>query len=66
MHLVVRAGHGEEGHVLGLELLRQRYLRRLWRRTFLMSEVPLYLARKVYIRLPGKGKSNSHGSRPVY
>ena len=32
---------------------------------FLMSEVPLYLARKVDIRLPGKGNSNSHGARPV-
>jgi len=24
------------------------------------------LARKVDIRLPGKGNSNSHGTRPVY
>ena len=39
-----------------------------------MSEVPLYWgdtnvstgARKVNVRLPGKGNSNSHGGRPVH
>ena len=29
-------------------------------------EVDLTVTRKVEIRLPGKGNSNSHGARPVY
>ena len=34
-----------------------------------MSDVDRYMqlqARKVDVRLPGKGKSNSHGARPVH
>ena len=27
---------------------------------------PVLVARKVDIRLPGKGNSNSHGARPVH
>jgi len=36
-----------------------------WVQGFLEHKVP-HRFRKVYIRLPGKGDSNSRGARPVY
>ena len=31
-----------------------------------MGQIPMYVSRKVDVRLSGKGNSSSHGARPVH
>ena len=49
---------------LGLLLPLLRFLSQVGEREILIDNLDVF--RKVHIRLPGKGNSNSRGARPVY